>query len=144
MAGAIRLSHRIAVARKQRERKPRPTAKSTHKISWAKVSQHSKSNLDVLFTIEGTCTRCAMEDQRIDDAVVWSVLRDLILEDPPSTLPHAWLYSEILAARELGRDIDEETWNECLRIVRDSVERHSDRDPGDCSYLAFIETATAG
>src|SRR6187397_667584 len=101
MAGAIRLSHRIAVARKQRQSKPRPKAKTTDKLSWGKVHEHSKSNLDVLFTIEGTCTRCAVEDHRIDDAVVWSVLRALILEDPPSILPHAWLYSEILAARDL-------------------------------------------
>jgi hypothetical protein len=144
MASAIRVSHRIAVARKQREMNPRPKAKSLQKISLARASQHSDRNLDVLFNIESTCARCAAEDQRIDDAVVWSVLQSLVVEDPPSTLPHAWLYSEILAARELGRDIDEEIWSECLRMVRDSVERHSNRRPGDCSYLTFIETATAG
>ena len=144
MAGATRMSHRIEMARKQRESKPRPKTKSLQKVSWAKVREHSQCNLDVLFSIEGTCTRCAAEDQRIDDSIVWSVLHALILEDPPSTLPHAWLYSEILAARELGRDIDEETWNECLRMVRDSVDRHSAHRPGDFSYLAYIKTATAG
>ncbi len=139
MSGGSRLAQRIALTKKAREKNPRPQAKTLERAGWAAMKRNARANIDVLLTIEGTFVRCWSQDDRIDDAVVWSVLRWMILEDPPSIMPHAWLFSELLLAREAGREVDAETWTECLRVVKDSVERHSTRQSGDCSYLLFVE-----
>ena len=139
MSGGNRLFNRIQAIKKQRESNPRPTAKSLAPTNQRTMARASEENLDVLSAIEATIVRFWQADQRVDDGVAWSVLRSLILQDPPQQVPHAELFLELLIARENSKPIADETWSECLRVVKDSIERRSPLRSGDCYYLYFIE-----
>lgn len=138
MSRTSRLQRSILAAKKQREKKPRPVAKTLDRIGVGKLNQHARENLDVLHAIESALVRCFLDDHRVDDAVVFSTLRSVILEDPPAAMPQAWVFSELVAARATLTDLAEEVWNECLRVVMDSVRYHSTLDQGDISYLEFV------
>lgn len=142
MARSTHLRKRIADATTKRIRSPRPVAKRLTSAGAGAMKHHTRHNQGVLLSIESTIINCYWEDSRIDDATVLFVLKSLILEDPPLLLPHAWLYSELVTARsaflDSSRDIDDVTWNECLRLVLTSVERHSCLHTGETSYLDFV------
>ena len=132
-----RLKQTILAAKKNREKYPRPVAKLLRPIGTGKMKQHSQQNLEVLCAIESALVRCFMDDDRVDDAVVLTCLRSVILEDPPQSMPHAWIYSELMQAFvQCGANA--EIFYECLRVVMDSVTRRSKLRAGEISYLEFV------
>jgi hypothetical protein len=141
MASASRLARRIGSTKKARAKNPRPVAKSLQPVSPGRMKRITEENLGVLYAIENTIVQCHQQDDRIDDEVVNSVLRSVLLQDPLARMPHAWLFAELLATRDSCELDDEQTWHECLRMVRDSVQRRSSLLPGDCSYLQFVENS---
>ena len=49
----------------------------------------------------------------------------------------ASLVMALRAMRQLREDLTDDVWREALRVVADSVKRHSDFRPGETSYLSF-------
>lgn len=143
MASTSRLKQRVAAAKRKRESSPRPEPRRLGKVSSTEFRQLTTAYCDVLYAIESAIVNCAIEDRRIDDAVTLAVIRRVILQDPPTTLPHAWLYAELAAARGRCGNLVDSDWNDCLRVVMDSVRRHSCLEEGERSYLNFVQPMVA-
>ena len=131
-----RMKQSIVAAKKKREKQPRPVPKVLDPIGTGKMRQHSQNNIEVLFAIESALVVCFLEDDRVDDAVVLASMRSVVLEDPPASMPHAWIYSELIQA-SLQCGAEAEVFSECLRMIMDSVRRHSLLRPGETAYLEF-------
>jgi hypothetical protein len=97
----------------------------------------SRDHQDVLQNIEFALVTGHREDPRVDDRDARSALR-ACLQGKDADGPRAARLAESLAAiRRLREDISDAVWNDALRVIEESVRRHSGFRPGETSYLAF-------
>jgi len=99
------------------------------------MSQHHE---DVLQNIEFTLVNSYREDPFVDDAVVAVVLKSGIRGDPLSDECAVRLSGQLEEMREFRSDISDEVWRDGLRVVLQSVHRHSNARPGSTGYLSFV------
>ena len=104
----------------------------------ARMKRVARDHEDVLQNIEFALVRCHKDDPRVDDRVADEALTGAIAGAEPDG-PHASdVFAALASIRRLREDVEDEIWREALRVVRDSVRRHSERRPGETSYLDFV------
>ena len=92
---------------------------------------------DVLQNIEFALVSRHREDPGIDDRAVDEALRCYLNDTEPSDARVADLVGALEAIRQFREDISDDVWHDGLRVVRDSVHRHSRLRRGETGYLAF-------
>jgi hypothetical protein len=101
----------------------------------------SRDHLDVLQNIEFALVTSARHDSSIDDDMIDRALQvamgrsDVIGETDPRVEALCEALEGIRAMRE---DVSDDLWHSGLRVVNESVRRHSDLKPGEKSYLQFV------
>ena len=101
------------------------------------MKQMSRDHEDVLQNIEVALVRRHREDPRIDDRAADEALRAALHGTMPTHPRAADLYESLTAIRQLREDIPDDVWRDGLRVVDDSVRRHSQLRPGETSYFEF-------
>jgi hypothetical protein len=101
-----------------------------------------RDHLDVLQNIEFFLVRIARQDPIVDDRIIDQALRCCIKgTEPPEDADGRveLLIKTLEALREQRSDVSDETWTAALRKVDESVQLHSGLNPGQKSYLQFVE-----
>jgi len=92
----------------------------------------------VLQNIEFTLVTTYREDRSIDDCIVLDALRAALEGDVPTEARRELLVDRLRDMREFRSDTPDNVWQDCLRVVMQSVRRHSSLTPGSTGYLGFI------
>jgi hypothetical protein len=93
---------------------------------------------DVLQNIEFTLVRAWRDRPEVDDKAALDALSAALRREEPGAEPCRLLFDQLRAARETRPDVADETWAKGLRVVAESVRRHSDLRPGSTGYLDFV------
>ncbi len=126
---------------------PKRLFKSPDRVSRFVVDRSSKARLkkisreyeDVLQAIETVLVDRHRDDRAFDDRLAELALTAAFHggeSDDPVVKPIA---EAITAARPPYAEVTDVIWKECLRVVIESVRRHSDRSPGRVAYLKFAD-----
>lgn len=97
-----------------------------------------RDHLDVLQNIEAVLNDARQNDKGVDDRIVLEALRCAHNSDVPDALRTIDLVEKLIEAEEMRSDVPEPIWQECLRVVIESVRTHSLLKPGETTYLDFI------
>lgn len=95
---------------------------------------------DVLQNIEMTLHQARRKNPSIDDRIAFDALRCTHNSEVPDDICTIDLVEALIDVEELRSDIPEPIWQECLRVVMESVKNHSKLKPGETGYLDFIKT----
>ena len=133
-----KLQKKLAEAKKRRQQRPRPVARDVGAIGVAAMRRMSEDHPDVLQGIEFALVEAFRRDDDVDDVVVLSAMRAFILGDEPSEEAARNIWAVLHNVRNSRTDISNELWCDALRVVMDSVRRHSSLRPGSIEYLAFV------
>jgi hypothetical protein len=96
-----------------------------------------------LYAIETALLHCHQDDARVDDAVALATLNSMVRHDPPMTMPHAWVFAELMDARAALADLTLATWNECLKAIMDAAGRQLFKKRGGSQYLRSLVRSVA-
>ena len=98
----------------------------------------TREHVGILQNIEFTLAHAHREDGTIDDCVVLNALRAALRGERPSEPRAQRLFDALAAMREMRSDVEDGIWTSGLRVVADSVELHSNLQPGATGYLDFV------
>ena len=104
-----------------------------------KMKRMAREHEEVLEVIERACLTRWREHQDIDDRAVDLALHAAIVGETPDDPAVADLAADLAIGRAGLGDTPDQVWVDALRVVRDSVARHSSRRPGESEYLKFID-----
>jgi hypothetical protein len=107
-------------------------------MSKTNMKKMVRDHADVLHAIEFALLDGHKHAPGIDDRIALDALRCMHNDTVPSDLLAIDLVEKLIEAREMHAKLPELVWNECLRVVMDSVRRHSTLKPGATIYLDFI------
>jgi hypothetical protein len=93
---------------------------------------------DVLQNIEFAIVDAHAHDPGIDDAIVHEALGAALYGSEPRDPRAGDLLEMLEGMREFREDVDDDVWHKALRVVDDSVRRHSQLSRGETSYLSFV------
>ncbi len=102
-----------------------------------RMKQMSRDHLDVLQNIEFALVRSYRDDQRVDDQMVDAALRACLSGEEPDDPQVIAIVASLAEVREMREDISDDIWRDALRVIEESVRRHSERHPRETSYLDF-------
>jgi len=108
--------------------------RSSHKL----MKLMSRDHQDILQNIEFILVSGYREDQSIDDRIVAEALKAAIAGASPQDTLAQSLKRKLEAMREFRSDVTDDVWLNGLRVVLQSVHRHSSLSPGDRGYLDFV------
>jgi hypothetical protein len=111
------------------------TGKSPRKMMEKLSGEHE----DVLQNIEFVLVTAHRDDPEVDDRVVSDALRSFLGGPPPADPLTQQIAGSLADIRQLRAEIPEHVWRDALRVVHDSVKRHSQLQPGETSYLDFVD-----
>ena len=103
----------------------------------ARIKKLSREHEVVLQNIEAVLVYEEREDAEIDDQVASFALRARIVNIAPEDPLAERLFNELAAVRDRHATISDFEWIEALRVVHESIVRHSSRTPGEKHYLRF-------
>jgi hypothetical protein len=103
----------------------------------ARMQQMADQHQDVLQNIEFVFVDGHREDATIDDRHVDAALKAALGDAEPEDPRAIDLFEELKIIRQIRQDVPEPIWLECLRVVQQSVKRHSNLRPGEKTYLSF-------
>ena len=106
----------------------------THKLMRQMVREHQ----DVLQNIEFILVTGYRDDHSIDDCIIAETLKAAIHGYLPQDQRAVSLNKALGGVRELRSDVSDDIWRDCLRVVLQSVHRHSSLKPGCRWYLDFV------
>ena len=101
-----------------------------------------RDHVDVLQNIESTLIACASSDTSIDDRTIDEALGLLRRnkENIEDAEPHVQdICLSLDEMRTIRADVSDTIWLGALRTVQDSVRRHSSLNPGDKTYMRFVQ-----
>lgn len=102
-----------------------------------RMKRMAREHEAVLQGIESVLVSGREVDPAVDDhaaaAAIHAALTDTVPDDP-RVAPIA----RELAAERAAHDVPDRIWHDALRVVRDSIHRHSAIGPGEVSYLDFV------
>ncbi len=102
------------------------------------MERMTRDHQDVLQNIEFVLVSGYRRDGSIDDCIVAGALKAAIHGDEPEDPRAKSLNEGLEGARELRCDVSDDVWRDCLRVVLQSVHRHSSLKPGCRLYLDFV------
>jgi hypothetical protein len=103
----------------------------------ARMEQMASEHQDVLQNIEFVLVDGHREDPTIDDRHVDAALKTALGGKEPEDPRAIDLAEQLASVRQMREDVPEPVWLECLRVVQQSVKRHSNLRPGERTYLNF-------
>jgi len=102
------------------------------------MKEMMREHQDVLQNIESTLVTAWRQASEIDDRAVLDALTAALRRAEPPEQTRRLLFDQLRAVRETRPDVSDEIWGKGLRVVADSVRRHSDLAPGSTDYLDFV------
>ena len=105
----------------------------------ARMEQMASEHQDVLQNIEFVLVNEHRADPTIDDRHVDAALKTALGGAEPEDSRAIDLAEQLASIRQMREDVPEPVWLECLRVVQQSVKRHSNLRPGERTYLSFAE-----
>ena len=102
----------------------------------------TRDHLDVLQNIEFSIISTCRSHGNIDDRIIASALKTAIAGSEPVGELSAILINDLVQIRQMRDDegaVTDSIWTDGLKVVLQSVHNHSDAQPGDRDYLAFIQ-----
>jgi hypothetical protein len=102
-----------------------------------RMMRASRDHLDILQNIEFMLVETHREHPEIDDRDVRDALRAALNGTGSESFQVTVLILALTAVRENRDDVSDDVWRKCLRVVEESVERHSTFRLGETSYLDF-------
>ena len=102
-----------------------------------RMKQMARDHEDVLQNIEFALVDGHRNDPRVDDGDARAALRACLQGTVPDDPRAAGLAGALGEIRILREDVADDVWHDALRVVEESVRRHSQFRPGETSYLAF-------
>ena len=103
-----------------------------------RMKRMAREHEDVLQNIEFALVNGHRDDPDVDDHAVVEALQASLTDVPHDDPRVDGLAMALRAMRQFREDIDDATWIQALRVVADSVRRHSELRPGETSYLSFV------
>lgn len=101
------------------------------------MKQVSRDHEDVLESIESLLVNRHRNNDQIDDHVVDVALAGSLVNVPPDDPLALEIYEGLAKVRTTKSDVSDNVWQDALKVVRDSVHRHSARKPREKGYLLF-------
>ena len=102
------------------------------------MKQVSREHPDLLQNIEFVLVTRFHEDPGMDDRAASEALRACLGGAEPVDPRVAELVAGLQMVREFRATVSDDLWHDALRVVDDSVHRHSDLAPGRVDYLSFV------
>ena len=100
----------------------------------------TRNHVDVLQNIEFSIVSACRRHEDIDDSIIASALKTAIAGSEPVGELSAVLIDDLAHIRQIRDEpIPDNIWTDGLKVVLWSVRNHSDAQPGDRDYLAFIQ-----
>ena len=132
-------------ARKRKASKEKARKEKQRQAKAVKAQQHSRRLLrrmseehpDILQNIEFGIVTAWRDDDSIDDCVVLEALRVHRCGEESEDARVRSIVHYLEQFREMRSDCSEEMWEDCLRVVSDSVRTHSLLEPESTGYLRF-------
>lgn len=106
--------------------------------SKARLKSISRQYEDVLNAIETALVASRRSMPQVDDHLADLSLSFALHGGEPDDPAVKSIAEAITLARPRERDVTDVIWRECLRVVQDSVRRHSGREPGQVDYFDFV------
>ena len=103
----------------------------------ARMEQMASEHQDVLQNIEFVLVNEHRADPTIDDRHVDAALKTALGGAEPEDSRAIDLAEQLASIRQMREDVPEPVWLECLRVVQQSLKRHSNLRPGERTYLIF-------
>lgn len=98
----------------------------------------SSRHEDLLKDIESVLVACHRRDSGMDDRAASEAIRAKLNGEKSSDPRVADLVTDLARVRDSRRDVSDDDWRDALRVVDDSVRRHSSLRAGEKSYLEFV------
>jgi len=102
------------------------------------LKRMSRDHQDVLQNVEFILVTGYRDDHSIDDRIVADALKAAIHNDVPEDPRAVSLNKGLEGIREFRTDVSDDIWGDCLRVVLQSVHRHSALKAGSRQYLDFV------
>jgi len=102
------------------------------------LKRMTRDHQDVLQNIEFVMVSGWREDRRIDDCTVAETLMAAINGEVSEGALAQSLAQKLEAIRQFRSDVSDDIWQDCLRVVLQSVHRHSSGKLGSRGYLDFV------
>lgn len=103
-----------------------------------RMKHMAREHEDLLRAIETALVRAHRADPSIDDRAVMEAIRAASTDAEPEDVRVRALAAALRSIPGQLGEIPVDVWRDGLRVVADSVKRHSERRPGETSYLAFV------
>ena len=110
----------------------------------ARIKKLSRDHEVVLQDIEAVLVYEEREIPEIDDQTASLAVRARIANIAPDDSLAESLFNELGFVRDKHGTISEFEWIEALRVVHESIVRHSSRTPGEKHYLRFAARFITG
>jgi tRNA-dihydrouridine synthase len=103
----------------------------------ARMKRVARDHEDVLQNIEFVLVNGTGDDPELDDRTVALALRACLVGKGAEHPGAGRLVRQLRQLRETRTELSDDAWRESLRVVLESVDRHSSYEPGETSYLDF-------
>jgi hypothetical protein len=103
----------------------------------ARMKRVARDHEDVLQNIEFVLVNGTGDDPELDDRTVALALRACLVGKGAEHPGAGRLVRQLRELRETRTELSDDAWRESLRVVLESVDRHSSYEPGETSYLDF-------
>jgi hypothetical protein len=129
----------------ERRKPPKRMFKTTDRASryehdlspTSRIKRVSLAHEGLLKAIETVLVTGWRSDPRVDDPTAASAVQGAATGREPDDPLGARLTRELLDVRARYEDATDVVWQGTLRIVAESIDRHSTFQPGDVAYLTF-------
>jgi hypothetical protein len=102
------------------------------------IKHMSRDHLDVLQNIEFVLVEAHRADPKVDDRIVHEALSATLSRKTVDDPDVAELVALLDNMRIIREDVGDDVWRAAIKLVDDSVRRHSDLAPGNTAYLLFV------
>jgi hypothetical protein len=131
---------------KDKRKPPRRMFKATDRVSRyehdrspiGRMKRVAREHEDVLEAIESLFVSRWQENPGIDDRTAVAAIHGHITGNEPDEPLARALARDLTHERAAFPDLPDSAWHAALRVVRDSVHRHSGCQPGETEYLSFV------
>jgi hypothetical protein len=98
----------------------------------------AREHEDVLHDIEQLFVVRWRENAQVDDLRCHQAIEAVVIGQAPQHPDAAALAEGLRRVRQYRQDISDQVWMDALRVVAESIRRHSARLPGETNYLGFV------
>lgn len=101
------------------------------------IKHMSRDHIDVLQNIEFVLVEAHRANPKVDDRIVHEALSATLSRKTVDDSDVAELVASLDSMRQIREDVGDDVWLAAIKVIDDSVRRHSDLAPGEIGYLSF-------